>query len=86
MCGLYRYRERPRLELPIHVLGGKKDRSSMEQLLSWQNETVSGFSLDMLAGGHFFIHEQEGRVLTLIRNNLFVHLRRVKSHLVLEVN
>ncbi|WP_437884422.1 thioesterase II family protein [Pseudomonas sp. LRF_L74] len=80
MCGRYQYRKRPRLELPIHVLGGKKDKSSMEQLLSWQNETATGFSLDMLAGGHFFIHEHEGRVLKLVRNNLSVHMRRVSSH------
>ncbi|WP_061289658.1 thioesterase II family protein [Azotobacter vinelandii] len=78
MCGRYRYRPRPLLELPIHVLGGKEDRSSMEQLLAWQEETAVGFSLDMVAGGHFFIHEHESRVLKLIRNNLSVHLRRVQ--------
>ncbi|MDH0896154.1 MULTISPECIES: alpha/beta fold hydrolase [unclassified Pseudomonas] len=78
MCGRYQYRQRPRLELPIHVLGGKEDKSSMEQLLAWQDETATGFSLDMIAGGHFFIHEHESRVLKLIRSNLSVHLRRIQ--------
>jgi len=78
MCGLYRYRLRSRLDLPIHVLGGKEDKSSMEQLLAWQEETSVGFSLDMVAGGHFFIHDHEAKVLRLIRNNLSVHLRRVR--------
>lgn len=80
MCGRYRYQPRPRLKLPIHVLGGKEDKSSMEQLLAWQDETSSGFSLDMIAGGHFFIHEHENKVLKLVRDNLSIHLRRAQSH------
>ena len=38
---------------------------------------ISGsFSVDMLAGGHFFIHEHEARVLRLIKDQLSVHHRR----------
>lgn len=76
LCGRYQQRERMALELPIHVLGGKEDESTMEQLLSWQKETATGFSLDMLPGGHFFIHEHEARVLKLLRNYLQTALRR----------
>lgn len=79
MCGRYQHRQRPRLDLPIHVLGGKEDKSSMEQLMAWEDETSRSFSLDMIDGGHFFIHEHESKVLSLIRNNLSVHLRRAHS-------
>nr|WP_193075968.1 alpha/beta fold hydrolase [Pseudomonas sp. FME51] len=88
MCGLYQHRIRPRLELPIHVLGGKQDKSSMEQLMAWEEETSRSFSLDMIDGGHFFLHEQESKVLSLIRKNLSVHLRRAHgrhSHTALAV-
>ncbi|TBV04735.1 thioesterase II family protein [Stutzerimonas kirkiae] len=81
MCGLYQYRVRPELEVPIHVLGGRDDKATQEQLLAWQLEGGSSFSLDMLAGGHFFIHEHESKVLRIIRANLEVDLRRHKHHL-----
>ncbi|CAD5108461.1 thioesterase II family protein [Zestomonas carbonaria] len=80
MCGRYQYRPRPRLELPLHVLGGKEDKSSMAQLLAWQEETATGFSLDMLAGGHFFIHEHESKVLRILKANLEVGWRRHLRH------
>ena len=77
MCGRYRYQQRPLLELPIHVLGGTTDRSSLEQLQAWGGETACGFSLDMFEGGHFFIHEHEQRVLETIGDGLSVHMGRV---------
>lgn len=70
MCGRYHYRQPPRLALPIHVLGGTRDRSSLEQLQAWAAETASDFSLDMFEGGHFFIHEHESRVLQVITERL----------------
>lgn len=82
MCGRYRYRQRPLLELPIHVLGGKSDRSSMEQLQAWGEETVSDFSLSMFEGGHFFIHERESRVLQVIIERLSSRLVPVRGGVV----
>ncbi|MNY65617.1 Phenyloxazoline synthase MbtB [compost metagenome] len=60
----------------MHVLGGKADRVSIEQLIGWCKETRGSFSLDMLAGGHFFIHEHEAKVLRVIKEQLEVHHRR----------
>ncbi|MBH3339926.1 thioesterase [Pseudomonas mendocina] len=79
MCGRYRYQRRPLLGLPIHVLGGTTDRSSLEQLQAWSEETACGFSLDMFEGGHFFIHEHEQRVLETIGDGLSVHMGRVRA-------
>jgi surfactin synthase thioesterase subunit len=65
------------------VLGGKADRATTEQLIGWCHETHGSFSVDMLAGGHFFIHEQEAKVLRVIKDQLEIHHRR---HRVLAVS
>ena len=70
LCGRYQYQPRNRLPMPVYVLGGKEDRSSVDQLLAWQDEADHSFSLDMLPGGHFFIHQYESRVLGLIKAKL----------------
>jgi surfactin synthase thioesterase subunit len=64
------------LNCPVHVLGGKADRATTEQLIGWSKETRGSFSVDMLAGGHFFIHEHEAKVLKVIKDQLDVHHRR----------
>jgi surfactin synthase thioesterase subunit len=76
MCGRFRPQERPLLKCPVHVLGGKEDKATTEQLIGWSKETSGSFSVDMMTGGHFFIHEHEGRVLRLIKDNLEGHYRR----------
>lgn len=76
LCGRFAPVERPLLKCPVHVFGGKNDRATTEQLIGWSKETLGSFSLDMLAGGHFFIHEQEARVLRAVKNHLEIHHRR----------
>jgi surfactin synthase thioesterase subunit len=76
LCGRFEPVRRPLLTCPVHVLGGKNDRATTEQLIGWSQETRGSFSVDMLAGGHFFIHEHEARVLRLIKDQLEVHHRR----------
>ncbi|KAF0865631.1 thioesterase II family protein [Pseudomonas sp. LD120] len=76
LCGRYRPLQRPLLNCPVHVLGGKADRATREQLIGWRQETHGRFSVDMLEGGHFFIHEHEAKVLSLIQDHLEVHHRR----------
>ncbi len=70
MCGRYAYRQRPPLECALHVLGGADDRASQGQLVAWQREGRGSFILDMLPGGHFFLHEHEARVLRLLASQL----------------
>ncbi|MFK0090381.1 thioesterase II family protein [Pseudomonas sp. NPDC090755] len=73
LCGRYRYRQRPPLHCPLHVLGGEDDRASEEQLLAWRRETLGDFSLEVFPGGHFFIHEHEDRVLGVLSATLAPH-------------
>nr|WP_279538579.1 alpha/beta fold hydrolase [Pseudomonas brassicae] len=73
LCGRYQYRERPALQCPVHVLGGEADRASQEQLLAWRQESLGDFSLKVFPGGHFFIHEQEDRVLGVLSQALEAH-------------
>jgi surfactin synthase thioesterase subunit len=76
LCGRFEPIQRPLLKCPVHVLGGKADRATTEQLIGWSQESHGSFSVDMLAGGHFFIHEQEAKVLRVIKDQLEVHHRR----------
>lgn len=76
LCGRFQPRLRAPLDCPVHVLGGTTDKATTEQLMGWRRETSGSFSLDMLAGGHFFIHEHEARVLRLIKDQLSGHQRR----------
>jgi len=65
------------LDCPLHVLGGVDDKATQEELLGWQLHTSVSFSLDMLAGGHAFLHEHEPKVLRILRRHLEVDLRRL---------
>ncbi|MGH8387040.1 MAG: thioesterase II family protein [Pseudomonas sp.] len=76
LCGRFEPVQRPLLKCPVHVLGGTADRATTEQLIGWRKETHGSFSVDMLAGGHFFIHEHEAKVLRVIKDQLEVHHRR----------
>ena len=70
LCGRYEYVQRPLLACPLHVLGGEADRASHEQLMAWGEETRGERILNMFPGGHFFIHEHEGRVFEAITRSL----------------
>jgi len=76
LCGRFEPQPHPLLKCPVHVLGGKADRATTEQLIGWSKETRGSFSLDMLSGGHFFIHEHEAKVLRVIKDQLDIHHRR----------
>lgn len=77
LCGRYRYRQRPALHCPLHVLGGRQDRASDEQLHAWGEESLGEFSVHMFPGGHFFIHEEEDQVLAAIVGSL--HKQRLSA-------
>lgn len=67
LCGRYRHRPREPLDLPIHVLGGRQDDVSPDDLHAWREETRATCSVDLLDGHHFFIHEREPDVLALLQ-------------------
>lgn len=51
------------LHCPVHVYGGRQDQISRSQLLAWQHATTSTCTLTWMAGGHFFMREQESDFL-----------------------
>ncbi|MER7577586.1 alpha/beta fold hydrolase [Streptomyces sp. NPDC126514] len=53
----YRYRSRPPLDVPLHVVGG--DQDIPEPLLSqWARQTTGPFTLQTLSGGHFYFRNE----------------------------
>ncbi|MFC6298496.1 alpha/beta fold hydrolase [Pseudomonas sp. CCM 7893] len=79
LCGSFHYGEREPLAMPIHVFGGKQDSVRAEQLLDWQEDTTTGFSLDMFEGHHFFLMQQETSVLRCLRRYADEHLARWRN-------
>jgi len=79
LCGSFHYGEREPLAMPIHVFGGKQDSVRAEQLLDWQEDTTTGFSLDMFEGHHFFLLQQETSVLRCLRRYADEHLARWRN-------
>ena len=79
LCGSFSYGERQPLGMPIHVFGGKQDSVRADQLLDWQLEAASGFSLDLFDGHHFFIVQHESAVLRCLRRYAEEHLTRWRN-------
>ncbi len=79
LCGSFTYGEREPLGMPIHVFGGKQDSVRADQLLDWQLDAASGFSLDMFDGHHFFLMQHESTVLRCLRRYADEHLARWRN-------
>ena len=79
VAGSYAYRRREPLQAPIHVLGGKADELRVDELLDWQDETATGFSLDLFEGHHFFLQQQEAAVLRTLKRYAEQHLLRLRA-------
>ena len=58
------------LALPVHVLAGRQDDISPGRLEAWRRETVAPFSITWFEGNHFFIWQEEARVLAHLRSLL----------------
>ncbi|WP_309115440.1 thioesterase domain-containing protein [Saccharothrix sp.] len=62
---------RPALDVPLHVFSGVDDEeASPERMAAWSRETVSTFTHDLIAGGHFFAPEGVAHVLNAIETRL----------------
>ncbi|KPZ28613.1 thioesterase II family protein [Pseudomonas coronafaciens] len=79
LCGSFVYGEREPLSVPIHIFGGKQDSISVEELLDWQEETCTGFSLDMFEGHHFYLIEEQAQLLRHLRRYSELHLTRWRN-------
>jgi medium-chain acyl-[acyl-carrier-protein] hydrolase len=73
----YRYISLPPLECPISVFGGLDDyKVHRDDLVAWQAQTCSSYTLRMLPGDHFFLRNAQEDLLRAITQDLAPHLRR----------
>lgn len=79
VCGSFVYGQRPPLDMPIHVFGGKRDSVKVDELLDWQEDTRTGFSLDMFEGHHFYLVDEQAQLLRHIRRYAEEHLSRWRN-------
>ncbi|HTV32079.1 MAG TPA: alpha/beta fold hydrolase [Methylocella sp.] len=70
VCASFRYETRDPLPTNIFVFGGRDDDIGERALEAWNVETSAHMKLEMFAGGHFFIREEEGRFLHYLLNDL----------------
>ena len=70
----YRHRPGPLLGCPITAFGGIDDGDvPRARLEPWAEVTRGPFRLRMLPGGHFFLHEAEGRAELLAEIARILH-------------
>lgn len=84
LCGSFAYGRREPLAVPIHVFGGKRDTVKVEELLDWQEETSTGFSLDMFEGHHFYLIDEQAHLLRQLRRYADQHLARWRNRKALQ--
>jgi len=72
LCGSYQPLDRTPLGCPFLVLGGQSDPLSQprDNLSAWSLETSGVCRVEMVSGGHFFIHESEASVVSLVASSL----------------
>jgi medium-chain acyl-[acyl-carrier-protein] hydrolase len=64
---LYHAAERPPLECPISVFGGRHDTATPQSSLeAWGHHTTSGFSLETFEGDHFYLQSQRSALVARI--------------------
>jgi medium-chain acyl-[acyl-carrier-protein] hydrolase len=67
----YTYRPRLPLEVPLTAFGGSDDpRVPPDGLAAWREQTRAAFDLNILPGGHFFLHTCQDRLLGLVMDAL----------------
>jgi len=67
----YTYEPGAPLNCPISVYGGAQDRDVDRQSLeAWQEQASSGFSIQIFAGGHFFLQSEQTIVLQTLSHEL----------------
>jgi surfactin synthase thioesterase subunit len=58
------------IRCPIEVMAGRTDDATPESLAAWRAHTEGDFFLNVLPGGHFFIHERIDEVSSLVQRRL----------------
>ncbi|MDX6695727.1 MAG: hypothetical protein QOF02_3330 [Blastocatellia bacterium] len=77
----YLYKTAAPLSCPITAFGGLADKAVTErQLQAWQAQTIARFSLRMIRGDHFFIHESQTLLLAAIAKELHRIVKRLERN------
>jgi medium-chain acyl-[acyl-carrier-protein] hydrolase len=67
----WRFAPAPPLDLPLFALAGRSDAHvAVESVAAWSQWTSCNFELMTYAGGHFFLHEHEPRVVRDVSERL----------------
>ena len=67
----YEYVQEPPLDSPIFALAGDLDPDvSPTDVSAWREQTTGAFSLRMLPGGHFFLHQTPRAVVQILYRHL----------------
>lgn len=67
----YAYHPASPLDCPITVFGGLQDTTTNpKHLEAWREQTSHRFSLHLLPGDHFFLHQAQAQLLSLLRGYL----------------
>ncbi|MEP9354716.1 alpha/beta fold hydrolase [Xanthobacter sp. KR7-65] len=71
MVDTYAFAPGPKLDCPAVILGGADDLATPEPSLHAWRELVGGpLAVEIWPGGHFFVREEEARLLALLKRQL----------------
>jgi medium-chain acyl-[acyl-carrier-protein] hydrolase len=71
LCETYSYMTKEPLDCPISAFGGLQDTEARyDDLTAWRDQTRCSFTLRMLPGDHFFLHNSRTMLLRAISDDL----------------
>ncbi|WP_431261466.1 thioesterase II family protein [Roseateles chitinivorans] len=70
VCDSFRHVPQAPLPVPLHVFAGRQDDIAPDRLAAWSLASDVPATLDWFDGGHFFVRQQEGAVLTALTRHL----------------
>jgi surfactin synthase thioesterase subunit/acyl carrier protein len=66
----YEYQPGEPLDRPLTVIGGAEDELPESELAAWGRHSAASCDLELLPGGHFYLREQQDRLLHLVNDRL----------------
>jgi medium-chain acyl-[acyl-carrier-protein] hydrolase len=80
ICEKYLYQPGEPLDCPISAFGGLEDEEiGWDGVAAWEEQTRGAFTLRMVPGGHFFLHNARQLVLPAVAQELRAYLQGVPA-------
>lgn len=73
----YVHKESIPFEIPITVMVGISEKTTYEDAMAWQKETIKPISIRQFPGQHFFIYDFIDEILKIITHKLFKDAQRL---------